>query len=183
MTREIRVVPYDSNWPILYKKEVTRISTVHDDEIVSAYHIGSTSIPGMSAKPIIDILLEVKDITKIDGYNNEMIALGYEPRGELGILGRRYFSREEPKDVRTHHIHSFQTGNIGVTRHLAFRDYIVAHPEDAKTYSELKIVLARRFPKDIDGYISGKHLYMERMEKVAMEWYRSLNSSNNLDVA
>jgi len=173
MTREVKVVPYDSNWPAKYEDEINRIMKVLGPEIVSSHHIGSTSMPSMNAKPIIDILLEVRDITRIDDYNNEMIALGYEPRGELGIPGRRYFSREEPKDVRTHHIHAYQVGNIELTRHLAFRDYMIEHPEDAKEYAELKIVLARRFPLDIDGYILGKNLYVNRMEKIAMEWYQS----------
>jgi GrpB-like predicted nucleotidyltransferase (UPF0157 family) len=172
MTREVQVVPYDSNWPKLYEKEIVRLKEVLGKEIVAMHHIGSTSIPGCYAKPIIDILIEVRDISRIDGYNDEMIGLGYEPRGELGLPGRRYFSREEPKDVRTHHVHSYQSNNIELTRHLAFRDYMRTHPEDMKTYSELKMVLARRFPKDIDGYINGKHLYMERMEKIALEWYR-----------
>ena len=177
MTREVCVVPYDSNWPVQYEHEVIRIKGILEKEIVSAHQIGSTSIPGMIAKPIIDILLEVTNIEIIDSYNGEMIEIGYEPRGELGIPGRRYFSREEPKDVRTHHVHAYQNDNIELVRHLAFRDYMIAHPDDAKVYSELKIVLARRFQWDIDGYISGKHLYMERMEKVALEWYRSSHSS------
>ena len=176
MIREVRVVLYDDKWPALYEQEVTRIKRILEKEIVSTHHIGSTSIPSMSAKPIIDILLKVKDITMIDSYNNEMISLGYEPRGELGIPGRRYFSREEPKDVRTHHIHSFQSGNIGLERHLAFRNYMIAHPEDIKVYSELKMVLARRFQWDMDGYISEKDLYVERLEKIAMDWYKSLNT-------
>ena len=173
MVRRVEVVPYNANWPVKYEEEVKRIKKVLGPEIVASHHIGSTSIPGMSAKPIIDILLEVRNIDRIDNYNDEMIKLGYEPRGELGIPGRRYFSREEPKDVRTHHIHSFQTGNIGLTRHPAFRDYMIAHPEDAKEYAELKIVLARRFPQDIDGYVLGKELYVNRMEKIAMKWYQS----------
>ena len=173
--REIVVLPYSDSWPKLYEQEALRIRGVLGREIVSIHHIGSTSIPGCNAKPIIDILIEVKNIERVDSYNEKMIELGYEPRGELGIPGRRYFSREEPKYVRTHHVHSFQSGNIGILRHLAFRDYMREHPEDVKTYSDLKIVLARRFPKDVDGYINGKHLYMERMEKVAVEWYRSLD--------
>ncbi len=178
MTREVLVTPYNRNWSAQYEQEITKIKNVLENEIVSTHHIGSTSIPGMSAKPIIDILLEVKDIARIDCYNNEMMVLGYEPRGELGIPGRRYFSRDEPKDVRTHHIHSFQSGDLGLERHLAFRDYMIAHPDDAKIYSELKIVLGRRFQWDVDGYIAGKHLYVERMEKIAMEWYRSLETSS-----
>jgi GrpB-like predicted nucleotidyltransferase (UPF0157 family) len=177
MTREVCVVPYDHNWPFLYKQEVIRIKRVLGKEIVDTHHIGSTSIPGMMAKPIIDILVEVKDIEKVDSYNKEMIALGYDPRGELGIPGRRYFSRENPKDVRTHHVHIYQTDNIELERHLAFREYMKAHPDDASIYSELKIVLARRFQWDIDGYISGKHLYVERMEKLALQWYRTMNAS------
>ena len=173
MTRRVEVVPYNANWPAMYEKEVKRIKQVLRSEIVSIHHIGSTSIPDMSAKPIIDILLEVKDITRIDDYNDEMIGLGYEPRGELGIPGRRYFSREEPKDVRTHHIHAYQAGNIELTRHLAFRNYMITHPEDAKEYAELKIVLARRFPLDIDGYVLGKEQYVSRMESIAMEWHQS----------
>ncbi|TFG97999.1 GrpB family protein [Candidatus Thorarchaeota archaeon] len=179
MTREVCVVSYDSNWPEQYKQEIIRIKTVLGMEIVSTHHIGSTSIPGMSAKPIIDILLEVKNIEKIDNYNDEMISLGYEPRVELGISCRRYFSREKPLDVRTHHVHAYQKDNIELDRHLAFREYMIAHPEDADIYSELKMVLARRFQWDIDGYISGKHVYMERMEKVAVAWYRSFHTSKD----
>ena len=179
MTREVRVVSYDNNWPVQYEQEIIKIKAVLEMEIVATHHIGSTSIPGMSAKPIIDILLEVENIEKIDSYNGEMIGLGYEPRGELGILGRRYFSREEVKDVRTHHVHAYQVDNIELERHLAFRDYMITHPEDAKIYSEFKTVLARRFRWDIDGYISGKHLYMERMEKVALEWYRSIHTAKH----
>ncbi|MCK4568153.1 MAG: GrpB family protein, partial [Candidatus Thorarchaeota archaeon] len=67
----------------------------------------------------------------------------------------------------------------GIEKHLAFRNYMIAHPEDIKIYSELKMVLARRFQWDIDGYIRGKHLYMERMEQIAMEWYKSLNTSKD----
>lgn len=179
MTREVVVRPYDEFWPILFQQEAKRIKEVLKDEIVVMHHIGSTSIPNCYSKPIIDILLEVKDIAKIDDYNKDMIELGYEPRGELGISGRRYFSKENPKDVRTHHIHSFQSGNIELVRHLSFRNYMIAHPEDIRVYSELKRVLARRFQWDVDGYIAGKHLYMERMETVALEWYKSLNSSSD----
>lgn len=179
MTREVKVVSYDREWPMLYQSEVTRLLNVLEHEIVSNHHIGSTAIPGMSAKPIIDILLEVRNISKVDDYNDAMIGLGYEPRGELGIAGRRYFSREEPVDVRTHHIHAFQSGNRGKERHLAFRDYMIAHPVDVREYSQLKMDLAKKFPLDIDGYIKGKESYVDDMEKRAIGWYRSYKHSNS----
>jgi GrpB-like predicted nucleotidyltransferase (UPF0157 family) len=155
VTREVLVVPYNKEWPRMYQEEINRVFPVLQNEIVAMYHIGSTSIPGMWAKPIIDILLEVRAISKIDDYNEAMINLGYEPRGELGIPGRRYFSREEPEDVRTHHIHAFETGNIGIERHLAFRDYMIAHQKDAEKYADLKKQLAQQYPRDIDSYIEG----------------------------
>jgi GrpB-like predicted nucleotidyltransferase (UPF0157 family) len=172
VTREVLVVPYNKEWPRMYQEEINRVFPVLQNEIIAMYHIGSTSIPGMWAKPIIDILLEVKAIFKIDDYNEDMINLGYEPRGELGIPGRRYFSREEPEDVRTHHIHAFETGNIGLVRHLAFRDYMIAHQKDAEKYADLKKQLAQRYPRDIDSYIEGKESFVNEMEAKAMLWYK-----------
>jgi GrpB-like predicted nucleotidyltransferase (UPF0157 family) len=173
----VKVVPYDGEWPKLYQSEVARLHNVIGREIVSAHHIGSTAIPKMSAKPIIDILLEVKSISKFDDYNDEMISLGYNPRGELGIPGRRYFSRDEPVDVRTHHVHAFQSGDKGIERHLAFRDYMIAHSDAAREYAQLKKNLARAFPSDIAGYCDGKESFVDDMEKKAILWYRSFQDT------
>jgi GrpB-like predicted nucleotidyltransferase (UPF0157 family) len=156
----------------MYQKEIDRVLPVLKSEVISTHHIGSTSIPGMWAKPIIDILFEVREISKIDKYNEAMIDLGYEPRGELGIPGRRYFSREEPVEVRTHHIHVFQSGNIGIERHLAFRNYMIAHQDDAQRYIDLKKGLARRYPTDIDSYVAGKEAFVDEIEVRAISWYR-----------
>ena len=116
-------------------------------------------------------MLEVRDISRIDQYNQQMMDLGYEPRGELGIHGRRYFSREDPKDVRTHHVHAYQTGDISLVRHLAFRDFMIAHPIDAEAYGKLKEELAEKFRDDVDGYIAGKESYVDAKEKEAVTWY------------
>ncbi len=177
MKREVKVVPYSHDWPRLYQLEVVELRKVLGNEIVSTFHIGSTAIPGMMAKPIIDILLEVKSIAKIDDYNNDLMKLGYDPRGEYGIPGRRYFSKNNTNDVRTHHVHAFQSGDIGLERHLAFRNYMIAHPEDAREYAQLKLNLARVFPWDIDGYCKGKESYIDDMEKRALLWHRSLKDN------
>ena len=102
-----------------------------------------------------------------------MIDLGYEPRGELGIPGRRYFSREEPKDVRTHHVHAYQTGDMSLIRHIAFRDFMITHPADAEAYARLKEELAEKFRDDVDGYIAGKEPFVDAKEKEAVEWYQT----------
>jgi GrpB-like predicted nucleotidyltransferase (UPF0157 family) len=172
MTREVIVVPYNNEWPKMYQREIDRVFPVLKKEIISTHHIGSTSIPGMWAKPIIDILLEVKEISRIDNYNKAMVELGYDPRGELGIPGRRYFSREEPVDVRTHHIHAYQSGDISIERHLAFRDYMIKHQDDARRYIDLKRDLARRYPIDIDSYIAGKEVFVDEIEAKAILWHR-----------
>jgi len=166
MVRRIEVVPYDPDWPNLFRVEADRIVAVLGHEVVAIHHIGSTAIPGISAKPIIDMLVEVQDIKKIDDFNEEMIKRGYRPQGEFGIPGRRFFIKGGDA-TRTHHIHTFQTGHPGIEQHLNFRDYMIAHPEEAQAYSRLKEELARRFPHDIEGYMAGKDGFIKEMDKKA----------------
>jgi len=141
-------------------------------EVMAIHHVGSTAIPNISAKPIIDILVEVHDIGKIDEFNGEMIKLGYQPKGEFGISGRRFFIKGDDS-TRTHHVHIFQTGDPKVERHLNFRDYMIAHPKAAQAYSRLKEKLAQKFPKDIEGYIEGKDGFIKEMDKRAAVWKKS----------
>jgi GrpB-like predicted nucleotidyltransferase (UPF0157 family) len=123
----------------------------------------------MYAKPIIDILVEVQDIESIDAINQEMSERGYVPKGEFGIPRRRFFIKGT-EESRTHHVHVFQAGDPEFGRHLAFRDYLRAHPEEADAYSQLKQELARRFPHDIDGYMAGKNDLIKETEKKARAW-------------
>ncbi len=102
------------------------ILEVLGSELLEIHHIGSTSIPGIYAKPIIDILGGARKIEDIDPYNDAMARIGYGARGEFGLPGRRFFVKGVPK--RTHHLHIFESGNTELTRHLAFRDYMIAHP-------------------------------------------------------
>jgi GrpB-like predicted nucleotidyltransferase (UPF0157 family) len=110
--------------------------------------------------------LEVKDIQKIDGYNNMLIGLGYQPRGENGIPGRRYFVKEI-NGVRTYHLHTFQTGNSEISRHVAFRDYLITHPIEALAYSRLKADLGQKYAQDIDKYVEGKTAFIRTIDEKA----------------
>jgi GrpB-like predicted nucleotidyltransferase (UPF0157 family) len=170
--RKVEVVPFNENWSVMFEEEERKINNVFGNEIVAIYHIGSTSIPGMYAKPIIDILVEVKDIESVDNYNEQMSALGYRALGEHGISGRRFFRKGEVE--RTHHVHVFETGSEHITRHLAFKEYMIAHPKEAKAYSELKQRLAKQFPTDIEAYIEGKDPFIKEMEKKALQWYQNV---------
>nr|WP_148929691.1 GrpB family protein [Paenibacillus methanolicus] len=167
--RNVEVSPPDANWPARYREEAEKLRRVLGPELAAIHHIGSTSIPGMHAKPIIDVLVEVRDIEAVDAYNDQMRRLGYQPKGENGIPLRRYFNKGGAR--RTHHVHVFQAGSEHVIRHLAFRDYLTAHPDDAKRYADLKIELARQFPSDMHAYIEGKDALAKELEAKALDWH------------
>lgn len=169
MVKRIEVVPYNPNWLNRFRVEADKIAAVLRPEVIAIHHIGSTAVPNISAKPIIDILVEVRAIEKINDFNEKMIELGYQPKGEVGIPGRRFFIKNEDS-TRTHHVHIFQTGALEVEHHLNFRDYLVAHPEEAQAYSRLKEKLAREFPEDRESYIERKDGFIKEILQNAKAW-------------
>ena len=166
--RRVDVMPYRAEWPEMFARDAEQLASLFGAEAVRVHHIGSTSVPGLSAKPILDFLIEVRDLEQADRFNPQMVALGIEPKGENGIPGRRYF--QKGGNNRTHHIHLFQVGNPEIDRHLVFRDYLRAHPEQAKRYGGLKEQLAAQFPCDIESYIAGKHDLILELEDAALRW-------------
>ena len=102
-----------------------------------------------------------------------MESLGYEVMGEYGIPGRRYFRKDNREGIRTHNIHAFEAGSAEVERHVAFRDYMIAHPADACRYSELKRKLAEEHPQSMDGYMDGKDGFIKEMDRRAAQWRTS----------
>ena len=154
----------------MFERESVCINRVLGENVVAIHHIGSTAIPSIYAKPVIDILVEVKKIDSLDD-PAPMVSLGYEAMGEFGIVGRRYF-RKENAYQRTHHVHIFEAGSAQVTRHLAFRDYMLAHPEDAQKYSELKRRLAKEHSTDIEKYMDGKDEFIQAIDKKAEQLSR-----------
>ncbi|NBB81086.1 MAG: GrpB family protein, partial [Verrucomicrobia bacterium] len=119
---KIEVTPYRSRWASDFEIEKNAIRGAVGNVAVGVHHIGSTAVVGLAAKPIIDIMLEVGDLTELDACAGNIESLGYEALGELGISGRRYFRKG--RDHRTHQIHAFQTSDPNLLRHLAFRDYL-----------------------------------------------------------
>jgi GrpB-like predicted nucleotidyltransferase (UPF0157 family) len=166
----VRVLPYDSSWPQRFDLERERVASALGDIVIALHHIGSTAVPGIRAKPIIDLLLEVTDQAELDRCSSRMESLGYEAKGEFGIPGRRYFRRNDANGERTHQVHAFAFGSGEVLRHLAFRDYLIANPEIAESYGDLKQRLAASFPNDIEGYSNGKDRFMKEHEAKALLW-------------
>nr|WP_198520896.1 GrpB family protein [Alteribacter populi] len=167
--RPVIVVDYNSSWKEDFQKEAEKLTAVFGRQFMNIHHIGSTSVEGLAAKPIIDILIEVRDLNGVDVFNQSMKQLGYVARGENGIPGRRYFYKGEGKS-RSHHIHVFQEGSEQVERHLAFRDYLREHRKESLRYAELKKNLSRRFPTDIESYLKGKVRFVEELERKAVYW-------------
>ena len=165
---KVVVVPYDSSWQDLYQSEKRCILDVLGEEVANIHHIGSTSVEGLVAKPIIDILLEVGSLDALDAAAGRLEALGYEGLGELGIERRRYFRKGG--DDRTHQIHAFPAGDSHVIRHLAFRDYLRTHPEVRQKYAALKIAVAARCGNDIYKYMEGKDAFIQEQEAKALAW-------------
>jgi GrpB-like predicted nucleotidyltransferase (UPF0157 family) len=153
----------------MFEREAAKIADIFGPELMAIYHIGSTSVPGLSAKPIIDMMPLVRNIEQVTAFNPAMIRLGYEPRGEYGIPGRRYFIKGGDEH-RSHHVHTFQQDHLEVARHLDFRDYLTAHPAEAQQYAALKAGLARQFPHNIEGYMAGKDAFIKKIIEKAQLW-------------
>jgi len=167
----VEVVPHDPSWKEAYREEARKIIEVLGSEVLEIHHIGSTSIPGIYAKLIIDILAGARKIEDVDRYNDAMARIGYEAWGQYGLPGRRFFVKGVPR--RTHNLHIFESSNTEITRHLDFRDYMIAHPGDARQYSELKKELAKKYEGDIEGYCDGKDAFVKDMERKAIEWAKN----------
>ena len=153
------VVPYDPSWPAAFATIRERIRPVLEGIAVAIEHVGSTAVPGLSAKPVIDIDVVVPDSAvairaAIDGLGT----LGYEHRGNLGIEGREAFL--QPAGLPRHHLYVCPEGNLGLRNHLVLRDHLRTHPDDAATYGVLKQELAAAFPDDIDSYVFHKTAFV-----------------------
>lgn len=166
--RRIEIVDYDRRWPDLFQEEARLLSEVLSTELVRIHHIGSTAVAGLKAKSVIDILLEVKDVNALDAYDSAMKKIGYIPKGEFGIPGRRFYLKGP--DRRTCHVHAFTAGSHDVRRHIAFRDYLMAHPLVAGEYGALKARCASECNDDIDRYCDGKRDFVAFHETRALEW-------------
>jgi GrpB-like predicted nucleotidyltransferase (UPF0157 family) len=135
--------------------------------LIAVHHIGSTAVPGLAAKPIVDILVEVTDFRALDTHNSNMEAIGYKPKGEFVISGRRYF--QKGIDARTHHVHAFVTGDDNVMKHIAFRDYLISHRAIAEDYGTLKKNIAIACDNDISKYYDSKEAFVRHHVAIAVK--------------
>ncbi len=169
MARTVKVTEYDPEWGKLYKKEAEQIRRILGGNCIAVHHIGSTAVHGLAAKPIIDIMAVVRDISDADRNSERFAAIGYEAFGEFGIPGRRFFAKGG--DERTHHLHIYaRSSKKDIRRHLAVRDYLRENDRETVRYAELKKWLADQYRDDPEGYCSGKDGFMKDLEAKALAW-------------
>lgn len=165
----VTLVEHDPAWAARAAALSAQLQVV-GDILRTVHHIGSTSVPGMLAKPIIDLLPVVSDLALLDTRLDDVAALGYEYHGEYGIPGRRFFAKHVG-DTRTVHIHFFEEGSDQIAHNLAFRDYMRAHPDVAAAYGAEKRRARALFPNDSHGYTREKGDFIVRTSRDAHAWY------------
>jgi GrpB-like predicted nucleotidyltransferase (UPF0157 family) len=165
----VRLVDYDPDWPRQAAERAARLRVL-EPVLVVVHHIGSTAVPGLIAKPIIDLMPLVTDLAALDQERGAVEALGYRWHGEVGIAGRRYCTLEIG-DRRVAQLHFFTMGSPQAHRHLAFRDYLRAHSGAASAYAEAKRRARDQHPGDSHAYGAAKQPWIDGIEAQALAWY------------
>lgn len=166
----VQLLPHDPLWAEQAEQEATRILRATFPAISTVDHVGSTSIPGILAKPIIDLMGIGQDLEGIEGARQQLEALGYAWHGEYGLEGRRYCTLTDgATGLRKFHLHCYADGDRSIHRHLAFRDYLRARPETAQDYERMKQGCAARHPADSNAYTLCKDRWISRVEAEALK--------------
>lgn len=161
------ISPWTNEWNQQFEVESNVLQDIFQSEIVDIHHVGSTSVPSIGyAKPIIDILIIVKNIEQVDVCNVQMIDAGYRVRGENGIPNRRYFSKGDLQ--RTHHVHIYQLGDSRILTYLDFKAYLMHHPTEAAKYGQLKLDILASYPND--QYQQVKEDRINHLVEKALRW-------------
>ncbi len=169
---EVEIVDYDPRWPALFDEEAKRLRAILDPAlIVGLEHFGSTAVPGLSAKPIIDILIAVRSLADAQViFVDALRKLDYVYWADNPKKDRMFFVKGMPPfgSRRSHHVHATEVDGE-MWQRLAFRDYLRAHPEEAQTYERLKRRLAAEYRADRDAYTDAKSAYIENVMRKAMK--------------
>jgi GrpB-like predicted nucleotidyltransferase (UPF0157 family) len=168
MANPIIVLDYDPNWPGLFQSLRKRIADTLGDRAAAIEHVGSTAVPGLAAKPIIDIDVLLASETMLTAAIERLASLGYVHRGNLGIPEREAF--RAPANDPPHHLYVCTPRSAEFGRHIAFRDYLRAHPKEAKIYGDMKIALAERFREDRPAYNTAKTEFVAELTSRAIRY-------------
>lgn len=172
LVREILLEAPMRAWETIFREEVGFLRTNLPEGGWKVYHIGSTAIRGIMAKPVVDFLIAVEDFSLLEKNLDKLIEGGLHDRGEAGVPGRRFFLRGTPGGERSAHFHFYQKDHPDVRRHLLFVVYLNAHPEKAHEYQQLKLRLSQKHRFDPEKYTHGKSEWIREMDRQAAEWVK-----------
>jgi GrpB-like predicted nucleotidyltransferase (UPF0157 family) len=164
------LMPYDPAWPGMAAQFAAGLGDL-GSTLLAVHHIGSTSVPGLAAKPIIDLMPVVSGLDELDRKRSLVEALGYCWHGEYGISERRYCTLSDESGRRIAQVHFFTAGSRHVRRHLAFRDYLRAHPDERRAYEDEKRRARDLFPDDSYAYGGEKAAWIDSAERRALAWF------------
>lgn len=165
--------PHDPRWSAMARDAGAAFAEAVGSNVVFIHHIGSTAIPGISAKPILDLIPVVRSLSELDRRRGNVEAMGYEWWDEFGLPGRRYCTKNDPRTGRrVIHLHCFEVSSNEIDRHLAFRDYLRERPDIARAYEEEKVRCRNLHPDDSHTYSDCKNEWIKTVEAEALAWYR-----------
>ena len=165
MAKRVIVESYNSAWKKDFEDIRSELLAVLEGKVISIEHVGSTSVEGLSAKPIIDIDVVIEDEDAFPAVKAAMESIGYTHEGDLGIKGREAFKYEGKEHLRKHHLYVCTKDATELKKHITFRDHLRSHPEAVREYSKVKEEGAKLYPEDIDGYINYKAPFIEGIYK------------------
>jgi GrpB-like predicted nucleotidyltransferase (UPF0157 family) len=163
--RPIEIVDYDPGWPRLFEELRTRVLAGLEELPVEVEHVGSTAVPGLAAKPIIDMDVVAPRTEDIPLVIERLARIGYEHQGDLGVEGREAF--RSPGGVPEHHLYAVVQGNAAHRRHILLQELLRSHPDVAVRYGELKRRLAHAYGPDRDGYTEAKSEFIDEVLRAA----------------
>lgn len=164
MPRPVALSPHDPQWAVRAAALIADLRAAAPGVFAALHHIGSTTVPGLVAKPVIDLLGEVADLAAVEAARPALEAAGWRWRGENGAAGRRYFTLDDPETAaRAAHLHVHAAGDPMIPWHLAFRDRLRAEPETAEAYAREKARCAARHPGDSGAYAACKRAWTDRV--------------------
>ena len=164
-TSKVEVVPYDVSWTKDFWNIKNEILKVLDKLVLSIEHVGSTSVCGLWAKPIIDIDVVIRDYSVLSNVVKALSSIGYRHEGNLGVEEREAFAYEGKEHHKEHHLYVCPKDSVELRKHVAFIDYLRIHPEAQLEYSQIKQQGAKLYPYDVDRYIEYKAFFIKRIYK------------------
>lgn len=165
-TKKVIVLPYDASWKTAFNDIRRELEAALGDLAVGIEHVGSTSVEGLSAKPIIDIDVVIRDYSVFDAVVRKLASVGYIHEGDLGIKDREAFKYTHKPHLQKHHLYVCPQDSAELRRHITFRDFLRSNPDAMQEYSAVKEAAARLYPEDIDGYIAFKSPCIERLYRM-----------------